>query len=300
MPGHVRSLLDLRSLSSDQVQSLFSRAHSLIQTPEALNYQGQSIALLFFEPSTRTRFSFEAAAHRTGAGALVFENMQGSSLVKGESEKDTVLNVAAMNPLALVIRANDQFPMQEIASQLSIPVLNAGWGTKGHPTQALLDAFTLQQEFKDLNKIRLLFVGDIRHSRVVASHFELLEKLGVEIGLSGPEEFLVDRPGHHLFKRLEEGLEWCDAVMALRVQFERHKNSFAITPEDYRINFGLNRQRLTHLRSKGILMHPGPVNYGIELEEEILHDSRVRILNQVSNGVLIREALVRTILEGRL
>ena len=300
MPGHIRSLLDLRSLSTEQVQFLFSRATSLISNPESLSYQGQSVALLFFEPSTRTRFSFEAAAHRTGLASLVFENIQGSSLVKGESEKDTVLNVAAMNPRAVIIRANDHFPMTEVADQLSVPVINAGWGTKGHPTQALLDAFTLQQEFKDLNKIRLLFVGDIRHSRVVASHFELLEKLGVEIGLSGPEEFLVDRSGSMLFKRLEEGLEWCDAVMALRVQFERHQNSFAITPENYRINFALNRHRLTHLRSKGILMHPGPVNYGIELEEDVLQDSRVRILNQVSNGVFIREALLRSLLEGRI
>ena len=118
--------------------------------------------------------------------------------------------------------------------------------------------------------------------------------------MSGPEEFLIDRPGTNLFRRIEEGLEWCDAVIALRVQFERHDGKLTLSPDEYRINYGLTRSRLTHLRSKGILMHPGPINYGIELDKEVMHDSRVRILKQVSNGVLMREALLRSLLEGRL
>ncbi len=296
----MRSLLDLKSLSVEQIQFLFSRAAGLATAPEPPLYQGQTVSLLFFEPSTRTRFSFETAAYRMGLGPLVLDGAQGTSLEKGETLDDTVLNIAAMRPSAIVIRAHDEFPMRLLSDQLNIPIVNAGWGMKGHPTQALLDAFTLQTEFNDLAGLKVLFVGDIRHSRVVASHFEILEKLGAEIGLSGPEEFLLDRPGTSLFRRLEEGLDWCDAVVGLRVQFERHDQELSFTPEDYRVNFGINRHRLTHLRSKGILMHPGPINYGIELDPEVMHDSRVRILKQVSNGVLIREALLRSLLEGRL
>lgn len=300
MPAAILSLLDLKSLSSDQIQFLFSRAMALAQTPEAPLFKGETAALLFFEPSTRTRFSFESAAFRMGLGPLVLDGIQGTSLEKGETLEDTVLNVAAMQPRVLVIRAGDEFPMQQLANELAIPIVNAGWGMRGHPTQALLDALTLKQEFNDLDRLKVLFVGDIRHSRVVASHFEILEKLGAEVGLSGPEEFLVDRSGTSLFRRLEEGLEWCDAVISLRVQFERHGQRLSFSPDDYRINFGINRHRLRHLRSKGIIMHPGPINYGIELEKEIMHDSRVRVLKQVSNGVLMREALLRSLLEGRL
>lgn len=295
-----KSFLDLKSFSREQIQTLFSRAQALRQQAEPPLFAGQTAALLFFEPSTRTRFSFESACHHAGLGLLVLDSAQGTSLEKGESLEDTVLNMAAMQPSILVIRAGDDFPMAEVASRVAMPVVNAGWGVKGHPTQALLDALTLKQEFNDLDKLKILFVGDIRHSRVVSSHFELLEKLGADIGLSGPEEFLIDRPGTSLFRRLEEGLEWCDAVMALRVQFERHGESLSFSKEDYRIGFGLSRHKLTHLRPKGVIMHPGPINYGIEMDVDVQADSRNRVLKQVSNGVLMREALIRSLLEGRL
>jgi len=300
MSSSFPSLLDLQSLSRDQVQFLFLRAQKLAKEPEAPSYQGQTLGLLFFEPSTRTRFSFETAAHRMGLGPLLLDGATGTSLEKGETLEDTVLNVAAMQPKALIIRAGDSFPMRELMSQIDIPIVNAGWGVKGHPTQALLDALTLKTEFNDLQGLKVLFVGDIRHSRVVASHFELLEKMGAEIGLSGPEEFLIDRSGTSLFRRLEEGLQWCDAVMTLRVQFERHEGKLPFSPAEYRVNYGITRQHLIHLRSKGILMHPGPINYGIELDQDVMSDSRVRVLKQVTNGVLMREALLRSLLEGRL
>jgi aspartate carbamoyltransferase catalytic subunit len=296
-----KSILDLKSLSREQIQILFSRAQALHQNPEPQTFSGQTAALLFFEASTRTRFSFESACHRTGLGPLVLDGARGTSLEKGETLEDTVFNIAAMNPSVMMIRSGGDFPLAQIASQLSMPVINAGWGSHGHPTQALLDALTLRQEFSEIEKVKVLFVGDIKHSRVVASHFELLEKLGAEIGLSGPEEFLIDRPGTNLFRRLEDGLEWCDAVMALRVQFERHEGKASISKEDYRVQYGLSRHKITHhLRHKGVIMHPGPINYGIEMDQDVLNDSRNRILRQVSNGVVLREALIRSLLEGRL
>ncbi|MFN7728998.1 MAG: aspartate carbamoyltransferase catalytic subunit [Bdellovibrio sp.] len=296
-----KAILDLKSLSREQIQILFSRAQALHQNPEPRTFSGQTAALLFFEASTRTRFSFEAACHRAGLGPLVLDGASGTSLEKGETLEDTVFNVAAMNPSVMIIRSGGDFQLAQIASQLSTPIINAGWGSHGHPTQALLDALTLRQEFSEIERVKVLFVGDIKHSRVVASHFELLEKLGAEIGLSGPEEFLVDRPGTNLFRRLEDGLEWCDAVMALRVQFERHEGKASISKEDYRLQYGLSRQKITHhLRHKGVIMHPGPINYGIEMDQDVLSDSRNRILHQVSNGVVLREALIRSLLEGRL
>lgn len=296
-----KSILDLKSLSREQIQILFSRAQALHLQPEPTNFTGQTAALLFFEASTRTRFSFESACHRAGLGPLVLDGAKGTSLEKGETLEDTVMNMAAMNPSVMIIRSGPDFPLPQIAGRLTMPVINAGWGAHGHPTQALLDALTLKQEFNDLDKLKVLFVGDIRHSRVVASHFELLEKLGAEVGLSGPEDFLIDRPGTHLFKRLEEGLEWCDAVMALRVQFERHGSKPMMNKEEYRAQFGLTRHKVTHhLRPKGVILHPGPINYGIEMDQDVLTDSRNRVLRQVSNGVYIREALIRSLLEGRL
>lgn len=287
-------------MSREKIQILFSRAQSLQQKPESQDYRGQTAALLFFEPSTRTRFSFESACYRSGLGPLVLDSSDGTSLEKGESFEDTILNIAAMGPSVIVSRAPNELDLFKISKQVNVPIINAGWGIKGHPTQALLDSFTLWQEFKDLVGFKILFVGDIRHSRVVSSHFELLETLGAEVGLSGPEDFLVDRPGVNLFKRLDEGLEWCDAVMCLRVQFERHNSKDGFSKEDYTLDFGLNRRRLSHLRPNAVIMHPGPINFGIEMDADVMNDSRHRVFRQVANGVLVREALIRLLLEGRL
>lgn len=300
MQKHPSSLIDLKSLTRHQILSLFSRAQELKTQPGGLDYRGQTAALIFFEPSTRTRFSFETALARCGFHPLVLDLPEGTSLEKGETEEDTVLNLAAMDPRLIIVRSSDAFPLSKVVSQVSCPVINAGWGTQGHPTQALLDGYTLFQEFNELQSLKILFVGDIKHSRVVASHFELLDKMGAEVGQCGPSQFMVDRPGTHLFRRLEEGLEWCDAVMALRFQFERHGQGLEFSKEDYRLSYGLTRSALRHLRPGGVMMHPGPVNYGIEIDAEVLTDSRNRILKQVHHGVFIREALIRTLLEGRL
>lgn len=300
MPS-AKSILDLKSLSKNQITTLFSRAQDLLHAPDLLPYQGQTAALLFFEPSTRTKMSFLTAAHRCGLGPLLLDGVAGSSLEKGETKEDTILNIAAMRPSIMVIRCQDDLDLSEISNLIDMPIINAGWGKKGHPTQALLDSMTLWQEFKDLQGLKILFVGDVKHSRVVASHFELLETLGAEIGLSGPESFLVDRPGVQLFRRIEDGLEWCDAVMCLRVQLERHQSTSGnFSLKDYRSDYALTQRRLHHLRSHGVILHPGPINFGVEMDIEVRNDSRHRIFRQVTNGVVIREALIRLILEGRL
>jgi len=220
-------------------------------------------------------------------------------LKKGETVEDSILNVAAMDPLALVVRCSESVALREISDKLAVPVINAGWGIQGHPTQALLDAVTMRRHFKRLRGKKVLILGDVRHSRVAASHFELLPKLGVEVAICGPEDFLLSLPGVQVFRSLKDGLQWADVAMALRVQFERHESGEKhLSTADYRARFGLSLDSVKALSAGGIIMHPGPINHGIELESEVLLDSRAKILEQVTSGVYVREALLRILLQG--
>jgi aspartate carbamoyltransferase catalytic subunit len=307
--SQLTSLLDLRSLTLSQIHSLFSLAKKLKSpssvSPRSRLNDGKTIGLLFFEASTRTRMSFETAAHRIGLGPLLLDGGVKSSLEKGESVEDSILNVAAMNPSFLVIRCGDSVDLKGIAQQVGISILNAGWGVKGHPTQALLDVFTMQETLGDLSGKKVLFIGDIRHSRVAASHFELAKTMNVELAVCAPADFLPSKDGTagsvKSFEDLDQGLAWADVAIALRCQFERHQSGFKIfSAEDYRKNYGLNSLRLRNLKKNGLIMHPGPINHGIELESEVLKDPRCRVLEQVSNGVHIRESILRSILEGVL
>ncbi len=249
--------------------------------------------LAFFEASTRTRLSFETAAYRAGLGPLVFDGGIKTSLEKGETFEDSLLNMAAMEPKALVVRCGDSVPLAEIAPKLKVPLINAGWGVQGHPTQALLDQLTLLSKWKSLAGKKLLIVGDLKHSRVAASHLELAEKTGVQLGQCGPADFLSGSSKIRSFESLPEALSWADAVMALRFQFERHDSSVALSKEDYRSRYGLNRDSLKKLKPDGWIMHPGPINHGIEMESEVLSDARSIVLEQVRHGVFLREAVLR-------
>jgi aspartate carbamoyltransferase catalytic subunit len=306
MPSSKSSLIKLDQLSLTQIDTLFSESlnlkvnfnrHRLSSGVYHSGYKGTA-ALLFFEPSTRTRFSFEAACSRAGFHPLILDGGIGTSLEKGETIEDTIYNIQAMRPLFFVVRCSDQVNLSEIDSRLEEPVLNAGWGRQGHPTQALLDAVTMFESWKSLNRKNILFVGDIKHSRVVSSHLELAKVLGYKIAFCAPSEFLPPENQVEVFTRLEEGLQWADAVIALRVQKERHDNENIFLLEDYRENFGLNMAKLKNLKPEGLIMHPGPINYGVEVETEILRDSRSCILKQVENGVFLREALIRSLFKS--
>lgn len=299
MPTSPTSFLDLKSFSSSDLHSFFSRVTHLKKASPASISSGERVALLFFEPSTRTRMSFESAAYRSGFGPLIFDGGANTSLEKGETVEDSILNIAAMRPKFLVIRCGDQVDLRALSQQVEMPIINAGWGIKGHPTQALLDVFTMSEYCPSLTGLRVLILGDVRHSRVAASHFELLPKLGIEVGLCGPSEFLVEQPDIKKFRSLPEALSWAQVVMALRVQFERHdqspaeKNKPLLDREDYRASFGLNSRVLRDFDPAGIIMHPGPINHGLELESEVLQDPRCKVLQQVTNGVFVREQLLR-------
>lgn len=305
MPMSKSSLINLSQYSKNRVELLFQKSLKIKQQSKkgqlfpSLQDQGKTAALLFFEPSTRTRFSFEAACVRAGYHPMVLDGGLGTSLEKGETVLDTIRNIEVMRPNFFIIRCDNKLNLQSLSKTLSIPVINAGWGLQGHPTQALLDILSLFERWQTLENKKILFIGDVKHSRVVASHFELALILNYTIGICGPEEFLPPQAtgkDFHFFKKLEEGLQWADAIMTLRVQKERHDGSpFDIV--QYRENFGLNNTKLKSLKDSAFIMHPGPINYGIEMEENILQDQRSLILVQVENGVFLREALIRNLFE---
>lgn len=267
----------------------------------ALN--GRTVANLFFEDSTRTRFSFEIAAKRLSADVINF-TAKGSSVSKGESLKDTVLTLEAMGIEALIVRHHHSGAVNTIANSdwSNAVVINAGDGTHQHPTQALTDALTIRQSIKgpgdlgDLSGIRVLIVGDILHSRVARSNIDLLRTLGAYVGLAGPSTLLpehasifVDSSYHDLDEALADGF---DVVMMLRMQMERMNSVFIPNANEYSTLWGLSAGRFARLSSKTLIMHPGPMNRGLEISSEAADSPQSQIVNQVKNGVAMRMAVL--------
>lgn len=291
-------LLSLSGISKPAVESLFSLARSLKNQPPQPEFRGRTAALLFFEASTRTRLSFESACHRAGLGPLVFQGGPGTSMEKGETPEDTFANVAAMGPSVMIVRGSDELPLDRFAAESKIPVVNAGWGKRGHPTQALLDLFTLSER-RPLAGTKVVFLGDLRHSRVAASHLELWPKFGGEVRFCGPDSM---RPESDVarFANVDEALGWADVIVALRYQFERHAAKDQKLIAEVRRDFALTRDHLARLPESTLILHPGPVNHGVELDTEVYRDHRSLILDQVAHGVWLREALLRRVLKGEL
>lgn len=299
MPLRPRFLLDLPSFGQENIEAVFSQTRIDLKnenTSRTIDYVGATAALLFFEPSTRTRMSFETVCHQLGLGPLVFLGGAGTSMEKGESVEDAILNVAAMDPKVMIVRCGDAVDLRAFAQKLPMPIISGGWGQKGHPTQALLDFFTLQEK-RSLSEYRILYVGDVIHSRVFSSHLEMLKIYGGEFAVCGPSSLLPSSTSIKRFEKIEEGLKWANVVYALRYQLERHEKSGALSGEEIATHFGLRTQHLKFLSKEALIMHPGPVNKGMEMDEEIYSDSRSLILDQVRNGVRVRKSLIRTLLK---
>lgn len=288
------ALIEISNLDFPKIEAIFLSALEFSKSPASKNFAAQTAALLFFEPSTRTRFSFEAAAGRLGLHPLLLDGAAGTSLEKGESIEDTVLNIAAMEPSAVVIRCGDDVDLYSLQKKIKMPILNAGWGKKAHPTQALLDALTLKALGRDFKQERFLVIGDVKHSRVISSHFQLAKILGYQMALCGPKEFLPENYQGLAFGNLDEALSWATSVMALRVQHERHGEKYSVA--SYREQFGLSLQKLKAWKADGLLLHPGPVNYGVELDQDVNQDPRCKILEQVKWGTYLRQALLANVL----
>ena len=256
--------------------------------------RGKTAVNLFFEPSTRTRTSFELAAKRLSTDVINF-SVPTSSFVKGESLIDTALTVQALGADFIIIRHSSAGVPHLLAQKLRASVINAGDGTNEHPTQALLDAFTIKEKKGNIEGLDIAIVGDIMHSRVAKSNIYSLTKLGAKIRLIGPPTLIpgeIEEIGVGVFHSMEAGLKDVDVVMMLRIQMERQSKGFFPSTEEYSKNWGLTPERLSVARDDVIVMHPGPMNRGIEISSEIADGPRSVILEQVTNGLAVRMAVM--------
>jgi aspartate carbamoyltransferase catalytic subunit len=307
----VKHLTSIRELSRESAIGLLDNAQQLSQVNErevkklpAL--RGKTIVNLFFENSTRTRISFEVAAKRLSADVINF-SADSSSVSKGESLKDTAQTLEAIGADAIVIRHPLSGAPKLLAEQgwISASVINAGDGAHEHPTQALLDALTIRQGFglhEDLTGLKVLIVGDIRHSRVARSNILLLKLLGAKVTVAGPESLIpegIEAMGTEVLNSFEEALEQKpDVVMMLRVQKERMQGEFFSSAADYSKSWSLEGDRLAMLSPKALIMHPGPMNRGFEISSQAADDPRSQVLKQVANGVAVRMAVLYQCLSG--
>jgi aspartate carbamoyltransferase catalytic subunit len=291
-------LTGINDLSSDAILSILekSRFYSQnIKTPE--NYEkvlkDTLVANIFFENSTRTRFSFEVAQKRLGAMVLNFDKSS-SSVAKGETLYDTLKTFESLGVDIAVIRHSDDQFVADLKDSVKFSIVNAGAGKFEHPSQSLLDLFTIQEEFGSFDGLTVTICGDIASSRVAKSNINAFKKLGVKVNLCGPEMLLPnenDLPANCRIKPLDEAVAESDAVMLLRIQHERHE-TFELATESYNQQYGLNHQRLELFKEKAIIMHPGPVNRDVEILSELVEHERSRIFKQMENGVYTRMAIL--------
>lgn len=302
--GALRHLLTLQGMERATLESLLERAEAWLAADAAPRgvLAGRTVANLFFEASTRTRASFTLAARRLGAEVLDFDE-QTSSAAKGETLEDTLLNLQAMGVDAFVVRHAEAGVPARLAraARPGVAVINAGEAHVAHPTQGLLDALTLRRhKGRDFSRLTVAIVGDILHSRVAASATSALMTLGIgELRLVAPPELLpadsVTR-AHRVINELDAGLRGCDAVMMLRIQRERMPPGLVPDPADYHSRWGLTEARLALAKPDCIVMHPGPVNRGVELASAVMDGPRAVILDQVTNGVAVRMAVLEELL----
>lgn len=297
-----RHLLEIESLSKEQIIAIFDKASSFLKkacTEKKIvnNLEGKVVVNFFVEPSTRTKNSFEIAAKRLSAIVLNFD-ISTSSSVKGESLIDTIHTLEEMGTDIFVVRHPQNNTPQFIASELITPasIINAGDGTHQHPTQTLVDLFTIYQHKKAFENLKVAIIGDIAHSRVARSLMIGLNIMGVDqIHLIGPTPFIPEDAKQYkskVFKEFEEGLQDVDVIVALRIQQERMQQPEIPDPNQYFNHFGLTKDRLKFAKKDVIVMHPGPVNRGVEIESAVVDSSNAVILEQVKNGVAIRMAIM--------
>ena len=300
-----RDLLDVESLSAEDIRHILDAVPSFKEVSErdikkVPTLRGKTVINLFFEPSTRTRTSFEIAGKRLSAD-VVNVSVATSSVSKGESLRDMADNLAAMHADVLVVRHHVAGVPHFLARSLAQPVINAGDGAHEHPTQALLDVFTLQERLGPLNEKSALMVGDIASSRVARSNIQAMRKLGMRVCVCGPRTMLpvgLDRLGVESTSDFDEAIRSVDAVMMLRVQRERHSDVLFPSLAEYAERYCLTPERLKRAKDGVVVMHPGPINRGVEIAPEVADGLTSVILQQVTNGVAVRMALLYLILGG--
>ncbi|KOO40714.1 aspartate carbamoyltransferase catalytic subunit [Priestia koreensis] len=288
-------LVSVSDLTVDEVKELLQAAEQLRFGDQHIRPTTQTfVANLFFEASTRTKCSFEVAERKLGLDVIPFE-VSASSVQKGETLYDTIETLAAVGVNAVVIRHPQDRYYEELLNKVSIPLINAGDGCGQHPTQCLLDLLTIQQEFGGFEGLKVTIVGDLRHSRVARSNAEMLTKLGATVYFSGPKEWRDDSlPGEYV--ELDEAVKYSDVVMLLRIQLERHdRGQHAV--DHYHERYGLTVKRERLMKKSSIIMHPAPVNRGVEIADELVECERSRIFKQMQNGVYVRMAVLARALQ---
>ena len=305
--GRLRHLLTLEGLPRATLVQLLDRAGQIRDAAvgrvgKRNVLAGTAVCTLFFEPSTRTRSSFQLAAQRLGADVLNFDAST-SSTRKGETAQDTLKNIEAMGVRGFVVRHPDNNAVAELAAAAGegTALINAGDGRSAHPTQGLLDMLTLRQaKGPDFSKLKLLIVGDVKHSRVARSDLHALHTLGAgEIRVCGPDSLLPDDgtlQGCVVGNDFDAMLEGVDAVMMLRLQRERMEEGLVPSLEQYHLDYGLTRERLKRAASDAVVLHPGPINRGVEITDEVADGPQSCVLRQVANGVAVRMAVLETLL----
>lgn len=300
-----KDLLGIRELSVEEITTILDTAESFKEVSardikKVPTLRGKTVINLFFEPSTRTRTSFELAAKRLSADTINI-SASTSSVTKGETLADTARNLEAMAPDAIVIRHSSPGVPHMLATMVRASIINGGDGAHEHPTQALLDAFTIREHKRRVAGLQVAIIGDILHSRVARSNCHLLTKLGAHVRIAGPRTLVP--PNFHkiiaegegslaVFNNLSDALSGADVVMMLRIQRERMNDAFFPSLKEYSIHYGLTLKRLALAAPDCIVLHPGPVNRGVEISSDVADSSRSLILEQVTNGVAVRMAIL--------
>ena len=290
----MKGLLTLNNLSNEQIHDIISFSILLKQGFD-VSYSGKKFSTLFFENSTRTHYSFITALTNLGI-KVVDVNITASSVNKGESLYDTIKTMEALGMDGVVIRHSKDEYFNELEG-INIPIFNGGDGKSNHPTQSLLDLMTIYEEFGHFEGLKCCIIGDIAHSRVAHTNIKVMRQLGMEVYTCGPEEF---NDGSAQTLSIDEALATCDVIMLLRVQFERHSGAMSMTNEDYHKAFGLTEERVAMMKENAIIMHPAPVNRGVEIADSVVECSKSRIFKQMTNGVYTRMAVISMVLDGKL
>lgn len=293
LQGVERHLLGLKNLSKSEITSILDRAEHWERYPVKVTnmLQGRFIANMFFENSTRTRFSFEIAEKRLGAEVLNFTAAV-SSVQKGESIYDTVRTLESMGIEAGVIRLKPAGILESLAAKLHIPLINAGDGNNEHPTQALLDLYTIRKHFGHVEGLTVSIIGDILHSRVARSNLWGLIAMGAKVMLCAPGNMQAPELSEYApYVTMDEAIR-ADVVMMLRVQLERHETNMFNSAEEYRKHFGLTVERVEKMAPHAVIMHPAPVNRNVEIDDEVVEHGKSLIFTQISHGVPIRMAVI--------
>jgi aspartate carbamoyltransferase catalytic subunit len=301
-----KDLLGLEALTADQIRLVLDTAEPFKEISERAikkvpALRGQTIVNLFFEASTRTRISFEFAEKRLSADTVSVASA-GSSVQKGETLVDTARNLEAMRIDMVVIRHGASGAANFLAERIDSNVINAGDGTHEHPTQGLLDLLTLRDHFGRLDGVRVCIVGDVLHSRVARSNIWGLQKMGAQVAVCGPKSLLphaIADFGVTVFQRVEEAIEWAQALNVLRLQLERMHGGYIPSLREYNRVFGVTRERLERAPGDVLILHPGPMNRGVEIDSDVADGPHSVILNQVTNGVAVRMAVLYLLAGGR-